>query len=84
MLNNSLIKKKFFWIFQVIHSLLIFDILRKLIESFAEKDIELILLVLRSKYGFHRIVSVPGHIQMLCKGCMPEKVVNYIYNPFVW
>ncbi|XP_064188848.1 nucleolar MIF4G domain-containing protein 1 [Anguilla rostrata] len=34
--------------FQVVHSLLIFDILKKLAGSFAEKDIELILFVLKN------------------------------------
>ncbi|KAM7120777.1 nucleolar MIF4G domain-containing protein 1 isoform 3-T3 [Molossus nigricans] len=34
--------------FHVVHSLLVFDILRKLIGTFTEKDIELILLMLRN------------------------------------
>ncbi|XP_077592327.1 nucleolar MIF4G domain-containing protein 1 [Stigmatopora nigra] len=34
--------------FQVVHSLLIFDILRRLVAEFAEKDIELVLFVLRT------------------------------------
>ncbi|XP_061121257.1 nucleolar MIF4G domain-containing protein 1 [Syngnathus typhle] len=34
--------------FQVVHSLLIFDILRRLLAAFSEKDIELALLVLRN------------------------------------
>ncbi|XP_077411196.1 nucleolar MIF4G domain-containing protein 1 isoform X2 [Vanacampus margaritifer] len=34
--------------FQVVHSLLIFDILRRLLVAFAEKDIELALFVLRN------------------------------------
>ncbi|XP_077365507.1 nucleolar MIF4G domain-containing protein 1 [Festucalex cinctus] len=34
--------------FQVVHSLLIFDILRRLLAAFAEKDIELALFVLRN------------------------------------
>ncbi|KAJ8277597.1 hypothetical protein GJAV_G00077350 [Gymnothorax javanicus] len=37
--------------FQVVHSMLIFDILKKLAGSFTEKDIELILFVLK-KVGF--------------------------------
>ena len=34
--------------FHVVQSLLIFDVLRKLVESFTEKDIELILLMLKT------------------------------------
>lgn len=34
--------------FQVVHSLLIFDILRRLLAVFGEKDIELLLFVLRN------------------------------------
>ncbi|XP_048866598.1 nucleolar MIF4G domain-containing protein 1 isoform X2 [Brienomyrus brachyistius] len=34
--------------FQVVHALLVFDLLRKLVGVFAEKDMELILLTLRS------------------------------------
>ncbi|XP_044281032.1 nucleolar MIF4G domain-containing protein 1 isoform X1 [Varanus komodoensis] len=34
--------------FYVVHSLLIFDILRRLVSSFSEKDIELILLLLKN------------------------------------
>ncbi|XP_061660949.1 nucleolar MIF4G domain-containing protein 1 [Syngnathoides biaculeatus] len=34
--------------FQVVHSLLIFDILRRLVAAFGEKDIELVLFVLRN------------------------------------
>ena len=35
--------------FQVAHSLLLFDVMKKLLESFKERDIELILLLLRSE-----------------------------------
>ena len=35
--------------FKVIHCLLVFDILKKLTESFHEKDIELIMGLLKSK-----------------------------------
>lgn len=34
--------------FQVVHSLLIFDILRLLIRAFTEKDVELVLFMLRN------------------------------------
>lgn len=34
--------------FQVVHSLLIFDILKRLVGAFSEKDIELVLFVLRN------------------------------------
>lgn len=34
--------------FQVVHSLLIFDILKKLVEAFSEKDIELALFLLKT------------------------------------
>ena len=34
--------------FHVVHCLLIFDILKKLVSSFTEKDIELILLLLKN------------------------------------
>lgn len=34
--------------FYVVHSLLIFDILKKLVSSFSEKDIELMLLLLKN------------------------------------
>lgn len=34
--------------FQVVHSVLIFDILKLLVGAFTEKDIELVLLVLRN------------------------------------
>lgn len=34
--------------FQVVHSLLIFDILKLLVEGFAEKDVELVLFTLRN------------------------------------
>lgn len=34
--------------FQVVHSLLIFDILKLLVKGFAEKDVELVLFMLRN------------------------------------
>ena len=34
---------------QVIHCVIIYDIIRKLVESFTERDVELLLLLLKSK-----------------------------------
>ena len=35
---------------QVIHCLLVYDIIRRLVDSFTEKDVELLLLLLKSQY----------------------------------
>ena len=37
---------------QVIHCLLIYDIIWKLVESFTERDVELLLLLLKSAYTY--------------------------------
>ena len=34
---------------QVIHCLLIYDVIRKLVETFTERDVELLLLLLKSE-----------------------------------
>ena len=34
---------------QVVHCLLIYDVIRKLVETFTERDVELLLLLLKSK-----------------------------------
>ena len=54
------------YIFQVVHSILLFDILKKLTEGFQEKDIELLLLLLKSKLS-----------DMSCKYmCIDQEVIN--------
>ena len=35
---------------QVVHSLLVFDVIDHLVERFAEKDIELLLVILKSRF----------------------------------
>lgn len=35
---------------QVIHCLLIYDLIRRLVETFSERDVGLLLLLLKSKY----------------------------------
>ncbi|XP_071158914.1 nucleolar MIF4G domain-containing protein 1-like [Mytilus edulis] len=47
-LDNIVLLFSHLYNFKVIHCILIFDIIRKFVERFTEKDIELILLVLRS------------------------------------
>lgn len=45
--------------FQVIDCRLIYDIIRRLVDTFSEQDIELLLLVLKSKkYGLNCITLV--------------------------
>lgn len=46
--ENLLILIAHLYNFYVVHSLLIFDILKKLVSTFSEKDIELILLLLKN------------------------------------
>jgi nucleolar MIF4G domain-containing protein 1 len=48
-MDNILIMIGHFYNFKVIHCLLVFDILKKLAESFQQKDIELIVVLLKSK-----------------------------------
>ncbi|CAC5387615.1 NOM1 [Mytilus coruscus] len=47
-LDNIVLLFSHLYNFKVVHCILIFDIIRKFVERFTEKDIELILLVLRS------------------------------------
>nr|XP_023694480.1 nucleolar MIF4G domain-containing protein 1 isoform X1 [Paramormyrops kingsleyae] len=53
--DNLLAMVAHLYSFQVVHALLVFDLLRKLVGVFAEKDMELILLTLRSVgFGLRR------------------------------
>lgn len=63
---------------QVSHSLLVCDLLRKLIERFQEKDIELILLVLKSKYLFTVLYK---HYNCF-EGVHENKMVRIVYTSF--
>ena len=45
-INTSVVGNDFY---KVIHCVLIYDVIRKLVESFTERDVELLLLLLKSE-----------------------------------
>uniref|UniRef100_A0A6M2CPL6 Protein involved in high osmolarity signaling pathway ovary overexpressed n=1 Tax=Rhipicephalus microplus TaxID=6941 RepID=A0A6M2CPL6_RHIMP len=46
--DNCALFISYLFIFKVVHSRIVYDIIRKLAETFSEKDVEIILLILRS------------------------------------
>lgn len=46
--DNCALFISYLFVFKVVHSRLVYDIIRKLAETFSEKDVEIILLILRS------------------------------------
>ncbi|KAG0432252.1 hypothetical protein HPB47_021051 [Ixodes persulcatus] len=46
--DNCILFISYLFVFKVVHSRIVFDLIRKLAEAFTEKDVELILLILRS------------------------------------
>ena len=49
---------------RVIHCLLIYDVIRLLVESFSERDVELLLLLLKS--AFLSLQPLPSTVMRVC------------------
>ena len=57
-----LICHSFFLLFQVIHCTLLYDIVRKLVDGFTERDIEMLLLILKSKITNYLLKYMTAYI----------------------
>lgn len=73
--DNCALFISYLFVFKVVHSRIIYDIIRKLAESFSEKDVEIILLILRS-VGFalrkHDPLALKEVVLLLQRKCAQD------------
>ncbi|XP_065303610.1 nucleolar MIF4G domain-containing protein 1 isoform X1 [Dermacentor albipictus] len=73
--DNCALFISYLFVFKVVHSRIIYDIIRKLAETFSEKDVEIILLILRS-VGFalrkHDPLALKEVVLLLQRKCAQD------------